>query len=952
MSGPSLVTKILPHSSVSFSTSDVNSNVPDTSWINGTSRPTVNVLHLSQLPIPTDGVSTLKNRMDIRTPSPPLIVLSEAGHLAPTGSEADPPASTPLVEIPTLKNSFSKSTLISAPNDISSPKKKIEQGLIQFFSPSKFICYFETIPFWIFSLHASFCDEINFPEFADFDSLASLLMKSPPGKIILVIMRDQFKPSVFSFGTSSTINSNTITLINGSIPFAENIIFVKNILQAWLFVSDSVVRYRKLPSTTLNLHRARHLIFGGPTTSETLWASSIPSFAPTSTSMRRNIGDFVKYSIRPRPVDMPPPSYAVHFESLLPIGKLNNPIVYPSTFTRTGYGQRVLTNSELSFVFGLSSEFAGLVDENIFPVPPVQVSSSILKQFLGCLVSPSNVNRNASLILPTPLAVPDTAVTYSEDLKLVLPSTWKQNKLSTEKAAKSDDAAVDYSLWNDRILALWPMFKPALDSLRSLVMRYQKRKLFLEFCDYLHDTYGQVYKDYLELHFLLYKGLFNFKRAKGVLFKESSVLFGKSSLDSQNPSFSKENILSTLKGKRFNKLVHDIGCGTQALESYLAADYFSWNKGSTLLFWRWHSNLKQISKTGFPAQISGILPSNKRRARIPSKEVYDKLYSKILKGIQRSYLQFIPCWKAKNLIDYFAVPKADDIRMVQNGSSCGLNESVWSSNFWLPMASSMTRVLGYNYKSVDIDLGEMFLNFPLDPQLIPYSVMDITPFREKILESYPNLPDKKQVYVANTRCWMGFRPSPEWSCRFYYLAEEFVRGNEADPKNPLHWSEVKLNLIGNKDYNPSLPNVMKWNGVYQRIAGDIKAFVDDLRAIGWSLDHAWEIAHLIASRLQYLGIQDAPRKRRIDNGPWAGCIYISTTNKIQRTVTIDKWSKGKNYIKELNEAIHVKKLSKLNFKYLEKIRGYLCHLAMTFNIIFPYLKGFHQTLCSYLPKRN
>ena len=768
----------------------------------------------------------------------------------------------------------------------------------------------------------------------------------------MLIMRVQFKLSAFSFGTSSTINSNTITLINGSIPFAENIIFVKNILRAWLFVSDSVVRYRKLPSSTLDFHRARHLVFGGPTTAETLWASSIHSFAPTSTSMRRNIGDFVKYAIRPSSVDMPPPPYTVHFESLLPIGKLNNPIVYPSTFTRTGYGQRALTNNELSFVFGFSSEFAGLVDENIFPVPPVQVSSSLLKQFLGCLDKPSNVNRNASLILPTPLPVPDTAVTYLEKLKIVLPPTWKQDKLSTEKAAKSDDAEVDYSLWNDRILALWPMFGPALTSLRSLVMRYQKRKLFLEFCAYLHDTYGQVYEDYLEHYFLLYKGLFIFKRAEGVLFKESSALVRKSAFDSQKSLFSKETILSTLKRKRFSKLLQDIRYGTQALQSYLGSDYFSWNKGSTLLFWRWHPNLKQIAKTGFPAQISGILPSNKRRARIPSKEVYDKLYSKILKGIQRNYLKFIPCWEAKNLIDYFAVPKADDIRMVQNGSSCGLNESVWSSNFWLPMASSMTRVLGYNYKSVDIDLGEMFLNFPLDPQLIPYSVMDITPFREKILESHIDLPDKKKVYVANTRCWMGFRPSPEWSCRFYYLAEEFVRGNEADPKNPLHWSEVKLNLIGNKDYNPSLPNVMKWNGVYQRIAGDIKAFVDDLRAIGWSLDHAWEIAHLIASRLLYLGIQDAPRKRRIDNGPWAGCIYISTTNKIQRTVTIDKWSKGKGYINELNEAIHVKKLSKLNFKYLEKIRGYLCHLAMTFNIIFPYLKGFHQTLCSYLPKRN
>ena len=863
-------------------------------------------------------------------------------------------------------NPNSRSASYSSPSSkkVISPRasnmKRVEQGLIQYFSSSKFILYFEIAPFWIFSLNKSFCAEIHFPEFKNFHSLALELSKSIQGPAIEKILLHHFGKSILSFGTSSSVNSNTITLINGSIPFAENIVFVKNIRDSWLFIADTVIRHRKLPATVLNIHRARHSVFGGPTSSELIWASSLSSFLPVSTTMRRNIGDFIKYSLRLKPVDMPPPSYAVDYQSLLPIGMINRPIVYPSTFTRTGYGIRPLSSEELCFVFGLPALFLKFVDENIFPFPPVQVSSSILKQFLGCITSPSNIRRNASTCIPTPLPVPDDSVTYLENLKLILPPAWKQNKRSTEKAAKSDDAEVDYSLWNDRILSIWPVFRAALTPLRALVMRYQKRKLYLEFRSYLRSTYSQVYLDYLKLRFSLYRVLFSTKRAKGGLFKDlltqSSVAMTKKS---KNDHLSKSNtnllhFSSQLQMKKFDKLSQDIIHGTQSLKSYLGSDYFSWSNGSTLLFWRWHPNLRNISKLGFQPQISGILPTNKRPARTPSKEVYEKLYSKILKGINRSYLKFIPSWKVKNLIDYFAVPKADDIRMVQNGSSCGLNESVWSSNFWLPMASSMLRVLGYNYKSVDIDLGEMFLNFPLAPHLIPYSVMDITPFRNKVLESYStnDLPDKKKVYVANTRCWMGFRPSPEWSCRFYYLAEEFIRGNEADPNNPLHWSEIKLNLIGNKDYNPSLPNVMKWNGVYNRIAGDIKAFVDDLRALGWSLDHAWEIAHLIASRLQYLGIQDAPRKRRIDNGPWAGCIYISTDTKVQRTVTVDKWTKGKGYIEDLNDLIYVKGLTKLNFKYLEKIRGYLCHLAMTFNILFPYLKGFHQTLCSYLPKRN
>lgn len=41
-----------------------------------------------------------------------------------------------------------------------------------------------------------------------------------------------------------------------------------------------------------------------------------------------------------------------------------------------------------------------------------------------------------------------------------------------------------------------------------------------------------------------------------------------------------------------------------------------------------------------------------------------------------------------------------------------------------------------------------------------------------------------------------------------------------------------------------------------------------------------------------------------------------------------------------------------NYERLEVISGFLCHLAMTFEIVFPYLKGFHLSLAQYLPGRN
>ena len=56
---------------------------------------------------------------------------------------------------------------------------------------------------------------------------------------------------------------------------------------------------------------------------------------------------------------------------------------------------------------------------------------------------------------------------------------------------------------------------------------------------------------------------------------------------------------------------------------------------------------------------------------------------------------------------------------------------------------------------------------------------------------------------------MGLRNSPFWAAAFYYLAEEFIRGKEDDPDNPLYWDTAVLNKIGEDDYNPTLPNVYK-----------------------------------------------------------------------------------------------------------------------------------------------
>jgi hypothetical protein len=64
-------------------------------------------------------------------------------------------------------------------------------------------------------------------------------------------------------------------------------------------------------------------------------------------------------------------------------------------------------------------------------------------------------------------------------------------------------------------------------------------------------------------------------------------------------------------------------------------------------------------------------------------------------------------------VDFFEVDKDSDIRLFYNGTSCGLNNALWAPNFFLPTPATVARALGFGYYMIDINLGEMFLNFPL-----------------------------------------------------------------------------------------------------------------------------------------------------------------------------------------------------------------------------------------------
>ena len=193
---------------------------------------------------------------------------------------------------------------------------------------------------------------------------------------------------------------------------------------------------------------------------------------------------------------------------------------------------------------------------------------------------------------------------------------------------------------------------------------------------------------------------------------------------------------------------------------------------------------------------------------------------------------------------------------------------------------------------------------------------------------------------------MGLRPAPFWSCRFYCLVEEFFIGQRKNTSNVYYWDKIVFNLPGSPSFNPTLPFVFKWDSVNQRIATSIKAYVDDLRIIAANVEIAWKASRQTAAGIQRLGSQDAPHKRRIEDGPWTGTMFSTKDGVITKSVTSKKWLKAKKLITELCDEMENNPETQFSYKRLEQVRGFLCHLAMAYSIIFPYLKGFPPVFVS------
>jgi len=201
---------------------------------------------------------------------------------------------------------------------------------------------------------------------------------------------------------------------------------------------------------------------------------------------------------------------------------------------------------------------------------------------------------------------------------------------------------------------------------------------------------------------------------------------------------------------------------------------------------------------------------------------------------------------------------------------------------------------------------------------------------------------------------MGLKNSPYNAIQGALMLDEVIRGDRHDPANIFRWDMVRLNLPGRMNYQPELPWVSKIRCEDGELACDFVSYVDDSRTSGNSCAEALAASRKVACTMNWLGIQDAARKRRgpcQNPGPWAGSVVrVQPDGIITVSVTSERWTKTRNIIRWIADSMDTG--DTLEFKTLERYRGFLVYVARTYPVMTPYLKGIHLTLDSWRPWRR
>jgi hypothetical protein len=184
-------------------------------------------------------------------------------------------------------------------------------------------------------------------------------------------------------------------------------------------------------------------------------------------------------------------------------------------------------------------------------------------------------------------------------------------------------------------------------------------------------------------------------------------------------------------------------------------------------------------------------PFMQKQAKAKDSLKHELMRAKVVQVRQRGYI------KPGNVTSgthYFYVDKGtSDIRMVYNGTSCGLNACLHALHYGLLLVKHTLRALMMGYYQCNLDVGEQFLNFKLHEALRQLSGVDVHEVRSRDPSDGSWEASGLENWERWERNWMGLRDSPYHSLQWQARLKLEVYGDNRVLANPFHWDRVVFN---------------------------------------------------------------------------------------------------------------------------------------------------------------
>jgi hypothetical protein len=381
--------------------------------------------------------------------------------------------------------------------------RQVEVEIITKIKPIRALLLAEHLPTWLLSLDNQNVETVTL---GGVDSLDDLERKAETNDWDMTLYRQAFShlgKRRIQFNREPDPSTFDLVLVSGSPTYLST--FSHKVAGApALFLQDTFTKLRvrrqrlidesaKKCAINMSWTILRHSTFGGPTSARALFGKMNIDMTPVTTTLRRSISHFLDYSIQPHSSSSKDIPTCYSGDDLLNMDQVQKPVRYQTHFSCTGWGKRPLSFDELGVALGLSLRLRGTqLPPTALPHIPIQIMDGVLQGAFNAIRKQVPTDKVTLGKQSAPKAKHQTR-TWLPALGEFLSHDWINPDLVTDKAAKSDDAEVPTSLWDQRITLIYPGAEPHLPLLRCWLLsrlRLRVTRSFLSICALLMAIVG------------------------------------------------------------------------------------------------------------------------------------------------------------------------------------------------------------------------------------------------------------------------------------------------------------------------------------------------------------------------------------------------------------------------------------------------------------------------------